>query len=525
MVQARDTGQVGINSARQHVVDSAGVYRPGSFKFYGGTIMENQLADLYLARQSNGPIVVNGVHSEGSLRFLDMPNFNQDTTNLSDRTHIELNSIKHHVPTGPADGEVIRYYGNGPLIITSMDIGKQIDPVPYRIRFQSRPRAQDGPVAFRFDGTVSTMDRKALFTGRLPTDYAASYRHRASNNNLPLIVSVDNGREKPINEEDWLRVLGIVPRCWYRFGETEALAADTVDLVDFGANRLNLNGHRLATGYGPVRISNVGGTSPTPLSGTTDYYIRRINTNSIALHLTKADAIAGTNVVDITAANSGTNTIAGTTGSDGSIFDCNQRLPPIDMVPNAFPFYRRTSGFSDEWAEFASGAIDQQFFLNNVTDVDPTSDSVAFLIHFRAVTTTGVDNRYLVTLGTGATGPGGGPNVRFDANGFMKGTIDGVPSPLGGHNYTAEGDYLLVAGYDRSCGGRFTMETDKELIVHGTPSLNVGNHLRKGIGTGSTAGTLATAGFQIGLFAVFVRGAAERLIAMGTEVHRRMGGR
>jgi hypothetical protein len=220
ILQGRDTGLVGINTARRRPLDGPGVYRVGSFKWYGGTIMENQMADLYLGRQSSGPVVVSGVHSEGSLRLLNMPNFDEDITQLIDRVHIELTGIKHHVHSPPADGECIRYFGNGPLIVTACDFGKQIDSAPYRVRFQSRQGVNNG---FIYNASVSSQDTKALFTAQLPSRYDAGYRHTGGNMNRALIELVDGTpqRQKPVTEEDWLRVLGILPRCWYRFGETE----------------------------------------------------------------------------------------------------------------------------------------------------------------------------------------------------------------------------------------------------------------------------------------------------------------
>jgi hypothetical protein len=71
-------------------------------------------------------------------------------------------------------------------------------------------------------------------------------------------------------------------------------------------------------------------------------------------------------------------------------------------------------------------------------------------------------------------------------------------------------------------GGVFTVRTDREFIVV-PPTLNVGNDAGKGLGTGSGASTVRTAGYQVGLFAVFVGKAAEKLIAMGSEAHKRMG--
>ena len=456
IIQARDTGKIGINTGRTHALDRAGVYRPGSFKWYGGTIMENQIADLYLARQGNGPIVVNGVHSEGSLRFLDMPNFDQDTTNLSDRTHIELNSIKHHVPTGPTDGEIIRYYGNGPLIVTSMDIGKQADTIPYRIRFQSRPNAQNGPVVFRFDATVSTADTKAVFTGRLPTEYNA-YRHTGDNDNAPLVSPVDNGRQKPITAEDWLRVVGVVPRAWYRFGETRATPTDFIESVDVNpSNEITLEEHAYVTGDGPVQVTNTGGSLPAGISGGTNYYVRYINADRIKLFSSRANAIANTSPIVLIATGSGINTIvgSGSQGSDGTVYDCNRRLPPLDLIPKAMwsDSYRQPqSGFTEEWVKFTSGTTDQRLALNTMIDVNPQTMSVAFLIHFGAVTA--ANNEYLCVLGSGAISAGNGPNVRVTSpENLLRANVNGV-SIDGTVNYGNAGDYLLVAGYDRAAGG------------------------------------------------------------------------
>lgn len=356
-----------------------------------------------------------------------MPNFDQDITQLIDRVHIELTGIKHHVHSPPADGECIRYFGNGPLIVTACDFGKQIDSAPYRVRFQSRQRVSNG---FIYNASVSSQDTKALFTAQLPSRYDAAYRHTGGNMNRALIDLVDGSprRQKPVTEEDWLDVLGILPRCWYRFGET-ALSAST--------------------------------------------------------------------------------------GSNGSIYDCNRRLPPINMIPNATPFYRRTrAGFREEWAQFTSTTVDQQFYLNEIDEINPQAHSVAFLVHHSEMALT-ADDEYLCTLGSGVSGAGGGPIVSFAPDGRMRATIDGVTCTVG--------DYLTIAGYDHTAGGVFRLQTDKEFIVVPTPSLNIGNDARKGLGTGSSDGQLRTAGYQVGLFAVFVGKDAEKLIAMGSEAHKRMG--
>jgi len=420
-------GKVGIDTKRNP--RGAG---SGSFSMDGGVIMDHTEADFDLTR-SNGPITITGVWSERSARLMRVADYSADDPAQVERFAVAIDGMRWSSSSGEiaADGEIIQFTASGPLDVNALTVGTQTQTLPYRIRFQ--PRLEQGGY-FSCNGVVSTTDRGALFTGRLPDSYGG-YRHLGSNQYGPLISTVDGGRQKPVTEADWLRVVGIVPRCWYRFGETLG---------------------------------------------------------------------------------------SGASMDTGAVFDCNTRLPRINLVPSASPRYRQARpGFDEQWAEFVSGTVDQQFKLNNTTEINPQDDSVAFLIHFGAVTLTAADE-YLCVLGAGSAGAGGGPLVWFTAAGRMRGTIDGVTTN-GTFDYRAAGDYLLVAGYDRSVGGAFTLRTDKDLIAVSTPSTNVGNNATKGLGTGSSAGTLKTAGYQVGLFAVFTGTDAEALIAMGSQVQRRMG--
>lgn len=512
IVQGRDTGLYGINGGRP---TADGVYRCVGFFFRDGTIMENQIADIFYARNYGDILLVDGCHSEGSVRFFDMPNFDQDTSRI-DATGATFRNVKHHCSSSPAAaGEAIRYYGNGPLIIEGCALGKLNEPTNlYRIRMQTRPEGIRGK--FIFNSMVSMGDTAPIFTAQLPTNYDAGYRHKGSNVNGPLIDNVDNGRQKPVTEDDWIRVLGIVPRSWYRFGETAG--PRDVESVNATDDTLDFTAHHWATGDGPVRLTTAG-SAPGGLATGTDYWVIKATANAIALATSRPNALAGTRV-EITSAGSGTHTIKD--GSNGLIYDCNRRLPPLDVAPNNFPKYRQARPpFAEEWAEFTSATADQQFYLNDITDVNPRAMSVAFLIHHGEATLT-VADEFLCVLGAGATGAGGGPSVRFTAAGLMRATIDGV-TQNGTHDYRAAGDYLTIAGYDYTAGGVFTVHTNKEFIVVPTPSLTVGNSARKGLGTGSSLGTLKTAGYQVGLFAVFIGKDAEKLIAMGSEAHRRMG--
>ncbi len=601
IIQGRDWGKYGINAARP---TSDGVYRTVGFFFRDGTIMENQIADIYTCRNYGDTLVDDGVHSEGSRRFFDMPNYAQDVSPI-DSVSVCLKNVKHHAasPTikissvdagadkvnfasahgyttgkGPlrltttgtlpaglatktdywaividsdtialasslsnalagtrvsisdtgtgthtlwapeATGEAIRYYANGPFTVENCAFGKLNEQANvYQIRVQPRPNGIRP--RFTFDSIISQSDLSPVFTGIVPTRHSAGYRHKSHITDIPLIDNIDNGRQKPVTADDWLRVLGIVPRAWYRFGETAG--PRNVDAVDATGDELDIAAHHWNTGDGPVRLTTTAtGSLPGGLSANIDYWVIKANAGSIALATTRPNALANVRV-GITSAGTGTRTVKD--GSDGKIYDCSTGLAPIDLTPNNAPRYRRSrANFNEAWAEFISNTIDQQFYLNENTGINPQAHSVAFLIHHGAVTLTAAGDDYLCTLGSGSAGPGGGPIVRFTSAGLMRATINGI-TQNGIYDYRTAADYLTVAGYDYTAGGVFTVHTDRELITVPTPSTNVGNFLRKGLGTGSTAGTLKTAGFQVGLFAVFVDEAAEALIAMGTHVHRRMG--
>jgi hypothetical protein len=601
-IQGRDSGLYGINCAEP----IAGAFRAVGFTFRNGTIMENQYADIYYPRNYGDTLLVDGVHSEGSRRFFDMPDFAQDASN-QDHTVIALRNVKHHsasvqktissfgasdrltvmahgyvtgqgplflentgdsLPTGLAtntpyfaivvdadrlslatsvrnarDGvtatfsgtgsgtsmiewpeasdECVRIFCDGPVTIDNCAFGKENEPYNrYRIRVQGRSanvRAQ-----FSFNSLVSHNSNEPVFTAQLPTEWKHGYRR---NNALttalranPLVATLDNGRQRPATDDDWLRVLGIVPRAWYRFHETYGPVEISATSVDAMADELDSVDHPFAHLDGPVRLSSTG-SLPDGLSTGTDYWVIVRNSRSIALATTRNDAIANV-AVEITSQGTGTHTV--TPSSAGLIYDCNTGQRPLPLNPMGAPKYRQSrSGFDGRWAEFVSGTVDQCLHLNDTTEVNPRVTSVAFLVNFGAVTVTAADE-LLCVLGAGATSAGGGPSARYTTAGLLGANVGGVTTN-GMFDYRTAGDYLLAAGYDRRSGGLFTCRTDKELITNTAPSLSVGNNPRKGLGTGSSAGTLKTAGFQVGLFAVFVGANAERLIDMGSDLHKRMG--
>src|SRR6266508_2859983 len=284
-------GKVGIDTRRNP--RGAG---SGSFSMDGGIIMDHTQADFDLTR-SNGPITITGVWSEHSARLMRVADYSADDPAQVERFAVAIDGMRWASPSGEiaADGEIIQFTASGPLDVSGLTVGKQTEMLPFRIRFQ--PRFETSGY-FSFNGVVSTTDRGALFTGRLPDSYGG-YRHLGSNEYGPLISVVDGGRQKPVTEADWLRVLGIVPRCWYRFGETIGTGA----LMDTGV-----------------------------------------------------------------------------------VFDCNTRLRRINLVPNGSPLYRQARpGFDEQWAQFTGATVDQQFKLDNTTEINPQDDSVAYLIHLEPI--------------------------------------------------------------------------------------------------------------------------------------------
>ena len=230
---------------------------------------------------------------------------------------------------------------------------------------------------FAFESIISQADLLPVFTGIVPTRHSGGYRHKSNTTDIPLIDNVDNGRQKPVTADDWRRVLGIVPRAWYRFGETAGRR--NVDAVDATDDELDIAAHHWNTGDGPVRLSltPTGSLPPGGLAANIDYWVIKANAGSIALATTRPNALAN---VRVAITNAGTGTLTVKDGSDGKIYDCSTGLAPIDLTPNNVPRYRRSrANFNEAWAQFVSNTIDQQFYLNENTEINPKAHSVAFL--------------------------------------------------------------------------------------------------------------------------------------------------
>lgn len=86
------------------------------------------------------------------------------------------------------------------------------------------------------------------------------------------------------------------------------MPAITVSAVNTSTDTLTGTAHGLLTGD-RFRVRNVGGALPTGLAAVTDYFAIRVDANNVKPATSSANALAGTPVVDITGAGSGTTTI------------------------------------------------------------------------------------------------------------------------------------------------------------------------------------------------------------------------
>lgn len=83
-------------------------------------------------------------------------------------------------------------------------------------------------------------------------------------------------------------------------------ADDTVESVSVSLDTLTLTAHGLLTGDGPFRLTTTG-TLPAPLALAIDYWVIRIDADTIKLALT-----LGGSAIDISATGSGTHTLSDT---------------------------------------------------------------------------------------------------------------------------------------------------------------------------------------------------------------------
>lgn len=100
-------------------------------------------------------------------------------------------------------------------------------------------------------------------------------------------------------------------------------SSDLSFTVDTGTNVVTTGSAHSYTNGDGVSVLSVGGTLPAPLVDTSPYFARSTGGTTLTLHPTKADAVANTNVIDITTAGSGTLTISNNRTALGCWDWCN----------------------------------------------------------------------------------------------------------------------------------------------------------------------------------------------------------
>ena len=90
------------------------------------------------------------------------------------------------------------------------------------------------------------------------------------------------------------------------------IAFDGATAVDPGTDRITVTGHGLVTGMGPYTLDDNGNTAPTGLTDGTNYWVIRVDNDTIELADSRANALTSSQV-DITADGSGTINLNGST--------------------------------------------------------------------------------------------------------------------------------------------------------------------------------------------------------------------
>lgn len=93
-------------------------------------------------------------------------------------------------------------------------------------------------------------------------------------------------------------------------GKPKTIVDDDIDTVDFANDELDISSHAYKNGDGPLRLTT-SDTLPTGLALETNYWVIVVNSGTIQLASSLANALAGT-AVEFTDAGEGTHTIVDT---------------------------------------------------------------------------------------------------------------------------------------------------------------------------------------------------------------------
>jgi hypothetical protein len=153
------------------------------------------------------------------------------------------------------------------------------------------------------------------------------------------------------------------------------LAAFASTAVNTSTDAINVTGHGLVTGQGPLWVDNVGGALPTGLVAATPYWAIAVDADHFKLASTLANAMGGT-AVNITAQGSGTDHVT----KGVAVYDNGALLGPSDWsltLPNQLVFASApTAGHAitadfDYWyvCRFVDDATDASQFASKLWDL------------------------------------------------------------------------------------------------------------------------------------------------------------
>lgn len=115
------------------------------------------------------------------------------------------------------------------------------------------------------------------------------------------------------NQDIWLRLQHYIHDAWHDVA-IESVDTAYISYVDWadtdvvtGTDRITITAHGRVTGD-RVLVSTNGGTLPTGLAANTEYWIIKIDDNTVKFATSLANALAGT-AIDLTAAGAGTSTL------------------------------------------------------------------------------------------------------------------------------------------------------------------------------------------------------------------------
>lgn len=133
------------------------------------------------------------------------------------------------------------------------------------------------------------------------------------------VQKVPAGRKYRVDRCGYYNPAGLAAHAdnWFKISLRALRAKVIADLV-FTAEAddeiMTAAAHGLETGDGPIQVSNSGGGLPAGLTAATDYYVIKIDANTFYLATTRANALAGTNLL-ITTDGTGTQTLSDVAGT------------------------------------------------------------------------------------------------------------------------------------------------------------------------------------------------------------------